>query len=95
VPDREGEYSVDPITRKDLDEALEKTTKDIKEFIHLLIAPMLAEQKAHRTILTGQTGMNGLVGKLKTLDSRTKVIYGLLAFVSAAVAATVVKQMFF
>lgn len=87
----EGRYEVDPITRKDLDEALGTQCDNIKEHIQLLVAPIVKEQEEVRVVLTGASRMNGLVGKVKTLVTNLKIIYGLLIFV----AAVVTKEYFF
>ena len=80
-----GGYEVDPVTRKDLDTALEKQCDNINEHIDLLMAPIVKEQTEVRVTLTGASRMNGLVGKVKTLITNLKVIYILLAFIAAGI----------
>lgn len=87
----DGRYEVDPVTRKDLDVALEKQCDDIKEHINLLVSPIIKEQAEVRVVLTGASRLNGLVGKTKTLVTNLKIIYGLLVFISAVL----IKKYFF
>lgn len=70
---------------KDLDKrdaAFEKTTdkqsKDIKEYMTLLIAPIIKEQAEVKTILVGTSKINGLVGGVRTLSTQVKLIYVVL-----------------
>lgn len=85
---KEGEgYSVDPITREDLD----KHTADIKEHLDLKLAPIVKDQAKAEKVLHGTSGRNGVVGDQKTMQTNLKVVYGLLVFVSAGL----VKIIFF
>ncbi len=68
---------VDYVTKQDLKDL----SKDIKEHISLLIAPILQEQAEVTLILTGPSKLNGLVGRMKVLATNLKVIYGLLVVV--------------
>lgn len=95
VPNKDKGYSVDPITRDDLDKAVDRCSDDIKEHINLLISPIIDTQNKVEIILRGKTGMNGLVGTVKTLATNLKVIYGMLAFLATAVCGAVVKKVFF
>lgn len=68
--------TVDPVTKEDLDKALDRHLDRVKE----ILEPIKKEQDEHKTILIGASRVNGLVGKVKTLGVNLKVIYGLLAF---------------
>jgi len=73
---KEEGYSVDPVTREGLDDALDKLSKDIKEYVSLLIAPITKEQVEVKTILVGASKINGLVGGVRILSTHVKLIYG-------------------
>jgi len=75
VAHEDGGYSVDPITREDLDKALEKQSDDIKEYLGLKIDPIEEKLKGHSTTLYGKSGSNGLSGTVTVL----KWGYGVLA----------------
>jgi len=61
---REG-YSVEPITHKDLDEALEKQEKRIEKLFEAKLDPVIENLKSHEKALFGLKGSNGLVGNVK------------------------------
>lgn len=62
-------------------EDLKDHTKDIKEHISLLINPIIKEQDETKIILNGRSGINGLVGRMKSIGTNLKMIYGLLLLV--------------
>jgi len=68
---------MDYVTKEDLKDH----ATDIKEHISLLINPIIKEQKETKTILTGTTGINGLVGRIKSIGTNLKMIYTLLLIV--------------
>lgn len=71
----EGEgRNVDPITRDDLDKALNKQSKDIKGYLDLKVEPMGKEIDGHSRTLYGKSGSDGLSGTVTVL----KWGYGLL-----------------
>jgi len=59
---------VEPITRKDLDEALEKQEKSIEKYFDAKLAPIIETMKFHKTTLFGRKGSNGIVGAVKILN---------------------------
>jgi len=89
---------VDHITRKDLDEVLDRHTASIKEHIghikkeiDLKMDPIIKEQAEVRLILTGPSKLNGLIGRMKTLSTNLKIIYVLLAVVGGFLAKLFIK----
>jgi len=62
------------LTRKDLDEALEKQEIRIEKYFDSKLAPVIENQKALQRTVYGKTGSNGLTGAVKVL----KWGYGLL-----------------
>jgi len=58
---------VEPITRKDLDEALAKQSTDIEKLFNAKLDPMVETLKFHKKTLLGMKGSNGLVGAVKVL----------------------------
>ena len=89
---------MDPITRHDLDEALDRHTATIKEHIghikmeiDLKMDPIIKEQEEVRLILTGPSKLNGLIGRMKTLSTNLKVIYVLLVVVAGFLIKLFVK----
>jgi len=83
------DHPVDYIDKDDLKDH----TAAIKEHISLLIAPIIKEQAEVKIILTGASKVNGLVGRIKTLSTNLKVIYGLLAAVTCFLVKIFVKHM--
>ncbi len=71
---QEEGYSVDPVTRTDLDNALEKQSADIKEYLNLKIEPIEKDVDGHARTLYGKNGNNGISGTVTIL----KWGYGLL-----------------
>ena len=63
------------LTRKDLDEALDKQESRIEKYFDSKLAPVIENQKAIQRTLYGRTGSNGLTGSVKVL----KWGYALLA----------------
>jgi len=59
---------VEPITRKDLDEALEKQEKSIEKYFDAKLSPIEETLKFHKTTLFGRKGSNGMVGAVKILN---------------------------
>lgn len=78
----EREIPMDYVTKTDLKES----TDDIKKHLDLVIKPIEKEQTEVRTILTGPSRRNGLVGDQKTMQTKIIVIYGLLLFVGFGLA---------
>lgn len=66
---------MEPITRDDLDKALEIHSERIERYNKALIEPIIKEQADVRLILKGPTLVNGLVGKMKTMAAHVKIIY--------------------
>jgi len=64
---------VESITRKDLDDALEKQEIRIEKYFDAKLAPAIETLKFHKTTLFGRKGSNGMVGTVKIL----KWSYGL------------------
>ncbi|MEE9557280.1 MAG: hypothetical protein V3V76_08470 [Candidatus Adiutricales bacterium] len=58
---------MEPITNKDLEEALEKQEKRIEKYFDAKLAPVVKTLEAHQKALYGVTGSNGLVGLVKVL----------------------------
>ena len=58
---------MEPITHKDLEEALEKQEKRIEKYFDAKLAPMVETLKFHKKTLLGLKGSNGLVGAVKVL----------------------------
>ena len=58
---------MEPITRKDLDEALEKQRVNIENLFDAKLAPVVETLKSHQKTLYGLTGSNGIVGGVKIL----------------------------
>ncbi len=55
------------LTRKDLDEALEKHQASTEKLFDAKLAPVTKALEAHQKTLYGITGSNGLVGSVKVL----------------------------
>jgi len=66
---------VEPITHKDLEDALEKQEKRLEKYFDAKLAPMVETLTFHKKTLYGMKGSNGLVGIVKVL----KWGYGLYA----------------
>ncbi len=66
--------SQDYATKQDLKDH----SKDIKEHITLLIAPIIEKQNSMEITLTGPSKLNGLVGRVKVIGTHFKYIYALL-----------------
>lgn len=75
--DKKKGIPMDYVTKEDLKDH----TTDIKEHISLLINPITKEQTETKTILSGHSGINGLVGRMKSIGTNLKMIYGLLLLV--------------
>jgi len=58
---------VEPITHKDLADALEKQEKSIEKYFDAKLAPIIETMKFHKKTLYGLKGSNGLVGGVKVL----------------------------
>jgi len=65
---------MDPITRKDLDESLDRLKHSLKEHMDLQLQPIVKNLEAVEHIIYGRMGTNGLAGAVKVL----KWGYGLL-----------------
>lgn len=66
---------MNPITRKDIDEILEKQEKHIEKLFDAKLAPLVKTLESHQRTLYGKTGSNGLAGSVTVL----KWGYALLA----------------
>jgi len=62
---------------------LKDSTQEIKEYIADCLKPINKTQSDHEIILTGPSKRNGLIGDLRTIQTKIKVIYGLLVFIGA------------
>ena len=82
-----GEMMPDYVTKLDLKES----TKDIKKHIDLLMKPVIKDLGDHELILTGPSKINGMVGAVRGVQTKIKVVYGLMVFVGAGL----VKIIFF
>ncbi len=80
-----GEMMPDYITKSDLKES----TDDIKEYIADCLKPVNKIQSDHEIILTGPSKRNGLVGDLRSIQTKMKVIYSLLVFIGAGFVKTI------
>lgn len=58
---------MEPITHKDLDDALEKQEKRIEKYFDAKLSPMDETLKFHKKTLYGMKGSNGIVGAVKIL----------------------------
>jgi len=76
---KEG-YTVDPITRKDLDEALEKHQASIEKLFDAKLAPIVKTLEAHQKTLYGRTGSNGVAGSVKVLKWGYALLAGVMIF---------------
>lgn len=86
-------YAVDPITRKDLDLALEKQAGAIKDYLALTLRPIEDKVIAHDRSLYGEAGNNGLTGTTKGLTLKVKlliVIVGVLFTTGITLIGTIV-----
>jgi len=61
---------MDYVTKEDL----KHQTETIKEHINLLIAPIIEKQDDMKTVLHGKTGINGVVGCLKSTVNHLKIM---------------------
>lgn len=86
-----GDMMPDYVTNEDLKASAADIKADIKEHINLLIKPIIKDVNEHEIILTGPSKMNGLVGGLRNVQTKLKVVYTLLVFI----AAGFVKLIFF
>lgn len=62
------EHEVEPITHKELEEALEKQELRIEKYFDAKLAPLVETLKFHKTTLFGRKGSNGIVGAVKILN---------------------------
>jgi len=68
------------LTRKDLEEALDRQALSIKEHINLKLEPMNKTLDAHQKTLYGRTGSNGLAGSIKVLKWGYALLAGVMIF---------------
>jgi len=76
---KEG-YTVDPITRHDLDEALDRHTALIKEHISLKMQPVNKNLDTLNKTVYGRMGSNGLAGSVKVLKWGYALLAGIMLF---------------
>jgi len=78
---------MDYVTKEDLN----AFSADIKEHISLIVKPIIDEQEEMKTVLSGPSRRNGLIGDSKTMKTELKIIYGLLMIV----VGSLIKLAFF
>jgi len=65
---------VDPITRQNLDDALDRQAKTIEKNLELVISPISKTLEEHHASLYGKGGSNGLSGTVKGLTLKVKLL---------------------
>jgi len=83
---------VDPITRQNLDDALDRQAKAIEKNMKLVIAPIKNTLEEHHKTLYGEYGNNGIKGAVKGLTLKVKlliIIFGIFFTTGLTLAATV------
>lgn len=68
------------LTRKDLEEALEKQESWIEKYFDSKLAPVIENQKALQRTVYGRTGSNGLTGSVKVLKWGYALLAGVMLF---------------
>jgi len=68
------------LTRKGLDEALEKQELRIEKHFDAKLAPVVENIKAHQKTLYGLTGSNGIIGAVKVLKWGYALLAGVMLF---------------
>ena len=68
------------LTRKDLDEALEKQEIRIEKYFDSKLASVIENQKALQRTVYGKTGSNGLTGAVTVLKWGYALLAGVMVF---------------
>ena len=68
------------LTRKDLEDALEKQEVRIEKYFDSKLAPVIENQKTIQRTLYGKTGSNGLTGSVKVLKWGYALLTGVMLF---------------
>jgi len=68
------------LTRKDLDEALEKQEVRIEKLFEAKLAPLAENIKGLQRTVYGKTGSNGLTGSVKVLKWGYALLAGVMIF---------------
>jgi len=71
---------VDHITRKDLDEALDRHSTSIKEHFSLKLEPVNKNLETLNKTVYGRMGSNGLAGSVKVLKWGYALLAGVMLF---------------
>lgn len=68
------------LTRKDLDEALEKQRTHIEQLFDAKLSPIVENIKTLQKTVYGRTGSNGLAGAVKVLKWGYALLAGVMLF---------------